>query len=125
MKIDNLLSRLNGVKRNGNNGWLALCPGHNDHEPSLSIAESDGKILLHCYAGCELADILKPLNLEAKDLFLNSSETTGGYTVIVKLVNLSTPPGTRSKRLDTPDATLSTGVNLHALAEAKRLAWTF
>ena len=71
MTTADFLALLKGVKRNGNNGWLALCPGHNDREPSLSIKEADGKILVKCFAGCELADILKPLNLEPKDLFLD------------------------------------------------------
>ncbi len=71
MQMTDFLSRLRGVKRNGNNGWLALCPGHPDTKPSLSIRETDGKILLHDFGGCRLADILKPLHLEPKDLFLD------------------------------------------------------
>jgi putative DNA primase/helicase len=68
MKIDNLLSRLKGVKRNGNNGWLALCPGHADTKPSLSIKEADGKILLHCHAGCQTEAIVERMGLTMSDL---------------------------------------------------------
>jgi putative DNA primase/helicase len=35
-------------------GWMARCPAHDDREPSLSIAHgADGKLLVHCHAGCE------------------------------------------------------------------------
>ncbi len=122
MQIDNLLSRLKGVKRNGNNGWLALCPGHNDHEPSLSITESDGKILVKCFAGCELTDILKPLGLEPKDLFPNSSKGMGGYTTIGKACEPVNPPLKHSQKgLTPPLLTSVNGVNLDTLAKAKRI----
>jgi putative DNA primase/helicase len=33
--------------------WMARCPAHDDRKPSLSIRDADdGKILLHCHAGC-------------------------------------------------------------------------
>src|SRR5262249_12866760 len=34
--------------------WMARCPAHDDREPSLSIGETrDGKVLVHCHAGCD------------------------------------------------------------------------
>ena len=52
-----ILSRLEGVKKVGN-GWVALCPAHDDHNPSLSIGiGSDGWILMHCFAGCSIEEI--------------------------------------------------------------------
>lgn len=30
----------------------ACCPAHDDRQPSLSITERDGKLLVHCFAGC-------------------------------------------------------------------------
>jgi 5S rRNA maturation endonuclease (ribonuclease M5) len=38
--------------RRSGTGWMAQCPAHDDHDPSLSIREVDGKVLLHCHAGC-------------------------------------------------------------------------
>jgi len=33
--------------------WMALCPAHDDHSPSLSITEGPGgRAHLHCFAGC-------------------------------------------------------------------------
>ena len=60
--INDFLQLLKGVKRVNDNRYLALCPGHHDTKASLSVKESDSKILLKCFAGCELKDILKPLS---------------------------------------------------------------
>lgn len=50
-------------KRNGQ-GWISRCPAHDDHTPSLSVAEGEnGKILLHCHAGCDYPRIIAALNL--------------------------------------------------------------
>ncbi len=50
-------------------GWQARCPSHEDENPSLSVSERDGRILLCCHAGCETSDILAALGLEMADLF--------------------------------------------------------
>ena len=43
------------ARRTGNGNWQARCPAHADRSPSLSIGVgSDGRILLHCLAGCAL-----------------------------------------------------------------------
>jgi len=34
-------------------GWVAKCPAHKDTNPSLSLSDSDGTVLVHCHAGCE------------------------------------------------------------------------
>ena len=62
-----VLSRLHGVKRAGQ-GWQALCPAHEDRNPSLSIADGDDRVLLYCHAGCALDAILQALGLAASDL---------------------------------------------------------
>jgi DNA primase len=40
---------------------MACCPAHDDRNPSLSIREADGKILLHCHAGCSQGDVIAAL----------------------------------------------------------------
>ncbi len=66
---DELLTRLEGVKRAGS-GWSAKCPAHEDHRASLSVAEgADGRLLLHCHAGCDLERILEVLGVDVRDLF--------------------------------------------------------
>ena len=51
-------------------GWQVSCPAHEDRTPSLSVkAGRDGRVLLHCHAGCETADVLAADGLELVDLF--------------------------------------------------------
>lgn len=70
--IERVVSKLHGVRRSGA-GYISRCPYHHDSEPSLSISEGkDGRVLLHCHAGCEFDDILNAIGLEAKDLFLTA-----------------------------------------------------
>src|SRR5689334_24396862 len=49
-----------GARKSGT-GWMAKCPAHDDRNPSLSIRELDGKVLLHCHAGCTQADVIGAL----------------------------------------------------------------
>jgi hypothetical protein len=67
--IENLISRLDKVKgRNGS--WTARCPAHADKGPSLALRENeDGRILLHCFAGCETANVLAAIGMDMTDLF--------------------------------------------------------
>ena len=67
--IDDVLGRFPGAKQTPN-GWQAKCPAHDDKVASLSISvQDDGKILLHCHAGCELKDILHAVGLKTQNLF--------------------------------------------------------
>lgn len=52
-------------------GHTALCPGHDDRKKnSLKIDEGDdGRVLLRCYAGCDVDRIVAALGLEMRDLF--------------------------------------------------------
>ena len=49
MKIEEFLNYLKNVKKVRENQYMALCPAHNDKNPSLSIGLSENKnqILLH------------------------------------------------------------------------------
>jgi len=68
MQLTDILARLKSVKKNGA-GYQAVCPAHDDNKPSLTVSEKDGKILLHCHAGCTTEKILSAVGLEMKDLF--------------------------------------------------------
>jgi putative DNA primase/helicase len=41
--------------------WLAKCPAHDDSNPSLSIREADGKVLVHCFGGCSQSEVIEAL----------------------------------------------------------------
>ena len=67
--VESILSRLQKVK--GKNGsWTACCPAHNDKGPSLAIREADdGRVLLHCFAGCDVNSVVTALGMDMTDLF--------------------------------------------------------
>ncbi len=65
-----LLNLLEGVKRTKRNSYVARCPAHDDKSPSLSVAFTDeGRILVHCFAGCSAGDIMAAVGLSLGDLF--------------------------------------------------------
>jgi len=76
--VELLLSRLESVRANRNGTWLARCPAHDDRSPSLSIATGDdGKVLLHCFAGCGAADVVEAIGLELSSLFPETHDWKG------------------------------------------------
>jgi hypothetical protein len=67
--IDRVLSHLPGARRSGA-GYVAKCPHHDDRRASLSVKEGDdGRVLLHCFAGCATADVVVSAGLAFVDLF--------------------------------------------------------
>ena len=73
MTIDNVLTRLEKVKRTGKESYIACCPSHNDKRPSLSLRDlPDGRILIHCFAGCDSNSILSSIGLDMNALFPNN-----------------------------------------------------
>jgi len=66
---ENLIQRLAKV-RGRNGSWTACCPAHNDKGPSLAVRElPDGRVLLHCFAGCETELVLAAVGMDMTDLF--------------------------------------------------------
>lgn len=62
--IDEVLPRLKRLRKT-RRGWESQCPAHADGTNSLSIARGDdGKVLLHCFAGCAYKEIRAALGLE-------------------------------------------------------------
>ena len=80
VKTLDVLDRFQNVV--GNNGkWVALCPAHKDRSPSLAINETDDRLLLHCFAGCETKHVAAAVGLDMSDLFhqkLTSIKLTEG-----------------------------------------------
>jgi hypothetical protein len=70
INIEEILARLESVKKRGQNNWLARCPAHEDKSPSLAIKQTqDEVILLHCFAGCSTDSVLSAIGVEPADLF--------------------------------------------------------
>ena len=61
MTADSIVRTLE-ARRSGS-CWMAKCPAHDDNNPSLSIREVDGKVLLHCHAGCPQRDVIEALKV--------------------------------------------------------------
>ena len=65
----NLLNSLDKVRETGSGQFVACCPAHEDKSPSLSIRSlSDGRVLLHCFAGCETEHVLSAIGMTFSDL---------------------------------------------------------
>ena len=70
MDIHAFLARFTNNVIKLNQGWMVRCPAHDDLKPSLSVdAGVDGKIILHCHAGCETASIVSVMGLSLTALF--------------------------------------------------------
>ena len=69
MTLQEILHKLEGVTGSGNQ-YTAKCPAHNDEHASLSISSGvDGRILLHCHAGCDATNIVAAIGLTMRDLY--------------------------------------------------------
>ncbi len=68
MTAEELADRCEGAKKTPG-GYLVRCPAHEDRSPSLSLSDGrDGRVLLHCFAGCTFASIVAALHLDPADL---------------------------------------------------------
>ena len=56
--VRKLGGRWNVQQANG----MCRCPAHDDHTPSLSVSERDGRVLVYCHAGCPQDDVLDALS---------------------------------------------------------------
>ena len=53
---------LNG--RSSGSGYVCECPAHVDLRPSLSVTSRDGRVLVHCHAGCTQSAVIGALRRE-------------------------------------------------------------
>lgn len=105
--VERVIAKLGQSVRRSGAGWTALCPAHDDRHHSLSIKEGDdGRVLLHCFAGCTPEAIVDAMGLGMSDLF--SDGGGGAYTTGA------------TRATDQPQ-----GCTLSEYAEAKRLPERF
>ena len=98
LTLDGLLGQLHGVRQAGDY-HTARCPGHDDGKNSLQVSQkSDGKIGIHCHAGCDIGDVLAPLGWSAKDLYPpRQNGRTNGKTATRKIVEVYDFPDANGK----------------------------
>jgi hypothetical protein len=76
--VETVLGALPDHRQSGK-GWVARCPAHEDDRASLSVGVGkDGKVVLHCHAGCDFKAVVQSLGLEEKDLFVASNGDSAG-----------------------------------------------
>jgi hypothetical protein len=70
MSVDIFLSKLEKVKRTSKGKWRACCPAHGSKGPTLLVSErDDGSVGIHCFAGCNVHEVVSAVGLELSDLF--------------------------------------------------------
>lgn len=79
MTYEEVKNKLRGVR-----GKTALCPAHDDNKQSLSHSCNDGKILLHCHAGCTIDEIVNALGIKTTDLFEEEPEKKSTMNIVAK-----------------------------------------
>jgi len=67
--LDALAAHSGFAPRRTGTGWTTRCPAHDDHNPSLSVTNGDGRVLLRCQAGCDTEDVVAAINMTMADLF--------------------------------------------------------
>jgi hypothetical protein len=105
--FENVLDKLNVASRNGEKA-MSYCPAHDDHHnPSLSLRAENGRLLLHCFAGCRPEDIVSKVGLRMQELF---AEGGGGSSI---------PPNTPARLHAQGENPHSNGQNERASVDAR------
>src|SRR5215208_318360 len=87
--FEDVLDKLEVGSLNGEKA-MCFCPAHDDrNNPSLSPKAENGRLLMHCFAGCCPEDIVSEIGLQMKDLFVG-----GGSSI---------PPNTPARSRTTPN----------------------
>lgn len=81
--LNELLHRLEDVQ-GGKDSYIARCPVCGGEKPSLKIDEADGRILLHCFAGCDTRDICAALGIKPEELS-DGAHKSGGKDEIQEI----------------------------------------
>lgn len=103
---------------------MGHCPtanhAHGDRSASLSISEGrDGRVLLHCFAGCTVEQICAATNLKVSDLFSYPHESRKSEPPLVhsierKIADLRSRLTPRERVVLEPIVILTTPENLDA-----------
>src|SRR5215212_8872801 len=105
--FEDVLDKLEVASRNGEKA-MCFCPAHDDrNNPSLSLKTENGKLLLHCFAGCRPEEIVSKIGFQMKDLFV---EGAGGSSI---------PPNTPARLHAQSENPHSNGQNGRASGDAR------
>lgn len=116
--INLILSKLESARRTGD-GWSARCPAHEDRSPSLSIREGeDGRVLLHCHAGCDLSKVCEVLGVRQSDLFVTLP--LGSHGNSFRFNAIASPPRKNGNIVESKVSGRPFGSAVEALAALER-----
>src|SRR5215207_5217954 len=105
--FEDVLDKLEVASRNGEKA-ISFCPAHDDRSnPSLSLRAENGRLLLHCFAGCQPEEIVSEIGLQMKDLFV---EGGGGSSI---------PPNTPARLHAQSENPHTNGENERASGDAR------
>jgi len=72
---DQVLDRLDKVRRRGEESWTACCPVHDDKNPSMTVSVKDRKLLMYCFAcGAKGDSVVESIGLRPGALFQDRQE---------------------------------------------------
>jgi len=79
---ENLRQIIADVRRSGHQRNSVRCPAHDDQRASLSVSLGrDGRIVLHCHAGCTFENIAAAANIDIREFFSARTNTTTKQTI--------------------------------------------
>lgn len=99
ISIRKVASQFGTVKRSGSS-YMAICPWHNDHHPSLSLVEKTNKNYCHCFSCDKGGDVISYV-MAAKNVdFQGACEWLSNQYGILTSSNPSYAPLTKNKAAD-------------------------
>jgi hypothetical protein len=78
--IDTILNKLKKVKTLSNGEFQACCPAHEDKRQSLSLKQTNGRILINCHAGCTAEVVMKGIGMTLADLYIKGDTHTANQS---------------------------------------------
>ncbi len=72
-KIQHFAGSLERVRWGSSGRVVACCPAHPDRNPSLSISLGERGLLVKCWAGCAVEEIVQAMGLRTADLFYDGN----------------------------------------------------
>jgi hypothetical protein len=73
MRAAEFATRVAQARRHGDH-YAACCPAHEDRSPSLTFRDGQRGLLVHCWAGCGVAEIARAVGAGLSDLFYSSAD---------------------------------------------------
>ncbi len=58
---------------------MCRCPAHEDRNPSLSVKQRNGRVLVHCHAGCPQDAVLDALAAQGLDILRSNDVNSDGH----------------------------------------------